>query len=169
MPQSESSFGRIFALGTRAPDGGVSVTVAMARIEVEVVDGTYGQGGWMDCAGGNDRSVPVLKLSVYLESDLVGEVVIQTDAGRIDEGVGAEIPNVADDEAGIMVVDGAAAKEEIDIGMEPSNWVFHFGPEEKVFLAADMALVDGIGAAYLKGGPELAEGEESKIGAGSDS
>ena len=67
-----------------------------------------------------------------------------------------------------MIVDLAAAEEEIGVGMELSYWVFHFGAEEEIFLAADVAFVDGIGAANFKGRAEQAEAEKGKIGTGGD-
>lgn len=101
--------------------------MAMARVEVEVVDGTYGQGGRVNHTRGDDGSVPVLKLSVHLDCDVMGDGVVQTDTGRVDHRIGAEVPGVAEDEARVVVVDCASAYEEIDIGMEASYRVFHFG------------------------------------------
>ena len=110
----------------------------------------------------------MLKLRVGLDCEVVGEVVVETDARGVDEGVAADVTDVAEDEAGVEVVDFAAAEEEVGVGVEAFPGIFDFGAEEEVFLAADVALVDGIGAANLKGGRKLAKGEKGEVGAGGD-
>src|ERR1700722_11089928 len=106
----------------------------------------------MEDAGGGYGRVPVLKLRVGFDRYVVGEVVVEADAGGVDRGIGVEVTDVAEDEAGRVIDDFAAAKEKVDVGMETADGVLDFRAEEEVFLAADVALVDGIGAANLEGG-----------------
>src|ERR1700736_1969764 len=111
--------------------------MAMTGIEVEVIDDTEGQGSRVDGAGRRYGGVPVLKLRVGFDCQIVGEVVVDADAGGVDEGVGVDVQGVAEDEAGGVIVDLAAAEEEVDVGMELSYRIFDLGSEEEVFLAAD--------------------------------
>ena len=140
----------------------------MPWIEVEVIYDASGEGGGVDGAGGCDGGVPVLELCVGFECDVVGEAVVEAPTEGVNEGVGADVSYVFEVKAGVVIVDLAAAEEGVDVGMEFSQWEFHFGAEEEVFLAADVAFVDGIGAAKFERGLELAEEEEGEIGAGGD-
>jgi hypothetical protein len=142
--------------------------VAMTPIEVEVIDDTQSHGRGVDGARCSDGRVPVLKLHIPFNCQIMGQVVVQSDAGGVHHGVGLDVEGVAVDEPGGKVVDLAAADEEVGVGVEFSKGIFHFGAEEEVFLAADVAFVDGIGAARLKGGEEAAEEEEGQVGAGGD-
>ena len=143
--------------------------MAVVRIEVEVVDDAQCQSGRVNGSGGNGGSIPVLKLCVEFNRNVVGEVVIQADTRGVDEGVGGDVASVAEDETWVMVIDFAAAKKEIDVGMEPPDRILDLGAEEEVFLAADVAFVDRIGSSQLKGRPEGAKREEGEVGTGSDS
>ena len=144
------------------------VVVAMAGVEVEVVEHAHCHGRGVNGSGDYCRRVPVLKLCVDFNRHVVGEVVVQADTGGVDEGVGGDVASVAEDETWVVVVDFAAAKKEIDVGMEPPDRVLDLGAEEEVFLAADVALIDGIGSAKFKRRPEGAKGEEGQVSAGSD-
>ena len=143
--------------------------MAVVGIEVEVVDNTQCQGGGVNGSGGNRGSVPVLKLRVDFDRNVVGNVVVQANTRGVDEGVGGNVASVAEDETWVMVVDFTAAKKEIDVGMKPPDGILDLGAEEEVFLAADVAFIDGIGPSHLKGWPEGAKREEGKVGTGGDS
>ena len=67
-----------------------------------------------------------------------------------------------------MVVDFAAAEEEVRIGVEAADGVLNFGAEEEVLLAADFAFVDGIGAAGFERRTEEVEGAEGEVGSSGD-
>jgi hypothetical protein len=140
----------------------------MAWVEVKDIDDTQCQSRWVDGAGGSRWGVPVLKLRVGFDREVVGEIVVEADSGGVNHRGRADVEDVLEEVAGLVVVDFAAADEEVDIGMEVSDWVLDFGAEEEVFLAADVALVDGIGAANLEGWPELAEVENGEVDAGGD-
>lgn len=142
--------------------------MAMVWVEVEDVDGAESGGLGADAAGGDGRGVPVLVLEVDFDGEVMGEVVVEADAGGEDEGVGVEVAEVAEDVAAPEVVDCAATDEEVGVGVEAAEGVLDLGAEEEVFLAADGAFVDGIRAADLGGGPEAAEGEDRDVGAGGD-
>lgn len=142
--------------------------MAMAGVEVKGVDDTERQGNGVDDAGGGRRGVPVLKLRVCFDGQVVGQVVVQSRAGGVHERIGVEVLCVAEDETAVLIVDCAAAEEEVDVRVEPSDGVLDPGSEKEVFLAADMPSVDGVGAANLKGWPELAEVENGEVGACDD-
>ena len=137
-------------------------------VEVEVVLDAEGEGGGMDDAGGGDGRVPVLKLRVSLDCDVVGEVVVEADAGRVDRCGRAEVLDIIEYEAGAVEVHLAATDEEVDIRVEAADGVLDFGAEEEAFLAADVAAVDGIGAANLEGGAHESGKEKGEVGSGGD-
>ncbi|WP_433966361.1 hypothetical protein [Tunturiibacter gelidiferens] len=56
--------------------------VAMARVEVEDVDGAKRGGFWADAARVDRGGVPVLVLEVDFDGEVMGEVVVQADAGE---------------------------------------------------------------------------------------
>src|SRR5580693_7916686 len=67
------------------------IVVAVSVVEVEVVDPADSNGGGVDDTGRHGRGLPVLKLNVGLYGEVMGEVVVQADAGGVDEGVGADV------------------------------------------------------------------------------
>ena len=142
--------------------------MTMTGVEVEVVDDAYCQGRWVNDSGCHGGRVPVLKLCVDFNRHVVGEVIVQADSRGVDEGVGGDEAGITEDETWIVVIDFAAAKKEIDVGMEPSYWILDLGAKEEVLLAADVALVDGIGSANFEGWPEGAKGQDGKVGASGD-
>ena len=63
----------------------------MPRIEVEVIDDASREGDGVDGAGCGDGGVPVLKLRVGFECDVVSDVVVQAYADGVHDGVGTEV------------------------------------------------------------------------------
>jgi hypothetical protein len=110
----------------------------------------------------------MLKLHISFDCQIVSQVAVQSYSGGVHEGVGADKQGVAKDEAGGMIVNLASAEEEVGVGMELSYGVFHFRAEEEIFLAADVALVDGIGTASFKRGMEAVKAEKGEVGSGCD-
>src|ERR1700733_1301855 len=135
----------------------------MVRVEVEVIESPESDGYGVNDTRRYDGSFPMLKLRVGLQGQIMGEVVIETDARGIDEGVGLDVAYVAEDIAGGVIVNFAAAEEEVGVGVEAADGVFDFGAKEEVLLAADVASVNRIGAAGLKGRADEAKGQESEI------
>ncbi len=144
------------------------LTVPMAWVEVEDIDAAQGEGLGTDAAGLDRRCVPVLILKVDFDGEVVSEVVVEADAGGVDEGVGAEVLDVAEDVSASEVVDAAATDEEVGVRMETSDGVFHLWADEKVLLAADIAAVDGVGTANLGCRPEGAKVENCDVEASGD-
>src|ERR1700761_2639002 len=140
----------------------------MMGIEVEDVDRAKSGGFWADTAGSDGRGVPVLILEVDFHGQLMGEVVVEADARGEDQGVGAEIANIAEDVAAADVVDSTTPDEEVGVGVNAAEGILDLWAKEEVFLAADGALVDGIGAADLGSRAEEAEVENSNICSGGD-
>jgi hypothetical protein len=145
------------------------ILVAVTSVEVKVIEDAERNCDRIDGPGGGDGRTPVLELGIGFESDVVGDVVVQPDAGGVYDGVGGEVDEVAGDESGFVVVDLATTDEKVGIGMILSDGVFDFGAEEEVFLAADVAFVDGIGATKFKGRPEGVKREDGKVSARGDS
>src|SRR5271155_4844540 len=127
------------------------VVVAVSVVEVEVVDRADSNGGGVDDTGRHGRGLPVLKLNVGLYGKVMGEVVVQANARGIDEGVGAEVDVLLEEISGGVIVDFAAAEEEVGIGVKVADGVLDFGTDEEVLLAANFTFVDGIGAAGFDG------------------
>jgi len=142
--------------------------VAVARIEVKDVDAADGDGFRADAAGWDRGSVPVLILEVGFDGDIVSEVVVQANAGGVDHRVGADVLHVAKNVTPSEIVDAAAADEEVGIWMEAADGVFDLWTDEKVFLTADGATVNRIGAANLGDGSKGAEVEHCDVDAGGD-
>ena len=101
-------------------NSGWLMLVAMTPIEVEVIDDTQCHGRGVDGARCRDRRVPVLKLHIPFDRQIMGQVVVQSDAGGVHNGVGLDVEGVAVDEPGGKVVDLAAADEEVGVGVELS-------------------------------------------------
>src|SRR5207302_3116005 len=144
------------------------LVVTMTPIEVEVVDNTQGQGRRVNRAGCRRWRVPMLKLHIAFDCQIVSQVAVQSYSRGVHEGVGADEQGVYKDEAGGMIVDLASAEEEVGVGMELSYGIFHFRAEEEIFLAADVALVDGIGAASFKRRAKAAKAEIGEVCPGGD-
>ena len=140
----------------------------MTPIEVESVDNTQGQGCRVNRAGCGRWRVPMLKLHISFDCQIVRQVAVQSYSRGVHEGVGADKQSVAIDEARGMIVDLTSAEEKVGVGMKLSYGIFHFRAEEEIFLAADMALVDGIGAASFKRRAEAAKAEIGEVGSGGD-
>lgn len=136
----------------------------MARIEVKTVDRSQGKSDRVDDAGRGDRGVPVLKLHVRFDGEVVSEAVVQADSRGVHDGGGAEVEDVTEKESRVVVVDLTTTDEKVGVGMELSEGELDFGAEEEVFLAADVTFVERVGAARLERRPDRAESAEREVG-----
>src|ERR1700722_587229 len=71
--------------GVESIGGDGLLGVVMAGVEVEDVDGGEGDGFGVDAAGGDGGGVPVLVLEVGFDGEVMGEVVVEADAGGEDQ------------------------------------------------------------------------------------
>ena len=92
--------------------------MAMPRIEVEPIDDASSKGRGVDGAGCGDGGVPVLELRVGFECDVMRNVIVQAYADGVYRRVGADVADVLEVEAGVVIVDLTTAKEEVGVGME---------------------------------------------------
>ena len=75
-------------------------------------------------------------------------------AAALCAGYGNGVPGVQINRfcaSGLDAVNFAAAEEEVGVGVEVADGVFHFGADKEVLLAADVARINRVGAASLKG------------------
>jgi len=140
----------------------------MTAIEVEFVNNTQSQRRRVDRAGCSYRCVPMLELHITFDCQIVSQVAIQAPAEGVHEGIGADEQGVAIDITGLVIIDLAAAKEELGVRTEPSYGIFDFRAKKEVFLAADVALVDGIAAASFKRRAEAGKTKKGDVCSGGD-
>lgn len=139
-------------------------------VEVEAVDEAYGDGLGVDVAAGGDRSGVLLELGIDFEGDLIGKFEIETAT------VGEDIRNSVEVEecaggvwvATILVVNLAAAKEEVGVGVIATVETGELDAKEDIFLGVDVASVDGISSADFGGGIEAVEGLEAEVDTSGD-
>jgi hypothetical protein len=115
-------------------------------VVAEAVDDGQGSNSGMDVVRCDNRRTPELGLEIDFEGEVVGEVVVQASAERVDVGGAGDVGDWPDDVATVLIINLAAADEEINVRAKVVELPVDADAGESAFLGVDGAGVDGIGA-----------------------